>query len=618
MRSGCSSSSAAFARLTLAGVVALVMTFFGCGGGGSMNPVVHGVHLKGIVHGGQQPVVGATITLYTVGTSGYGSAATALFTTSTGAGGAFDITGHYSCATASQVYIVATSGDAGSGMNSAISMMAGLGDCTALSSVPFIEINELTTVASVYALAPFMTGAANVGASLTNATGITNAFTTIKSLINIPNSNMPGPGLPANGTAPIAEINTLADILAPCVNSSGAGAPCSTLFAAATPSGGSAPTNTLDAMLDIAHNPATVNVAGLYSIATPTSPFQPTLSSAPTDWTLPIKFTGGGLNSPNFLAIDALGDVWASNNGASSVSELDNFGNALSPASGFTGGGLNNGFGIAVDGLGNVWVADRNNPGALTEFDSSGNAVAGSPFSGGGLENPAPVVVDGGGNIWSGSFDGAGPFNALNKFSSLGVALSGSGYTDPSLNNPVNLAVVPVTGNVWAVNENGNSLTEFTNAGVFVTTIPGSVPNGLSSPQAIALDNSGNLWVADASGDVSELSSTGATLNLFFSGVQPTNPSSMVIDGVGNIWIPDASRSAVLEMSPSGNVLSESGGFTAGGTLSVCLGSAIDGSGNLWIPNLGTSSITKIVGVAAPVVTPLATAVANNTLATRP
>jgi hypothetical protein len=43
---------------------------------------------------------------------------------------------------------------------------------------------------------------------------------------------------------------------------------------------------------------------------------------------------------------------------------------------------------------------------------------------------------------------------------------------------------------------------------------------------------------------------------------------------------------------------------------------SFDGSGNIW---LGTSgSLTELVGVAAPVVTPAVTAAVNNTFATRP
>src|SRR5438445_4103263 len=68
------------------------------------------------VHGGQQPVSGATLQLYAVGTTGDGSAATALLTqaVTSDANGNFDITGAYTCPSASTlVYITATGGNPG-------------------------------------------------------------------------------------------------------------------------------------------------------------------------------------------------------------------------------------------------------------------------------------------------------------------------------------------------------------------------------------------------------------------------------------------------------------------------------------------------------------------------
>jgi hypothetical protein len=107
---------------------------------------------SGSVHGGQQPVVGATIQLYTVGTTADGSAATPLLTSTvtSDSTGSFTITGLYSCTGATQVYIVATGGNPGlSTTNPNIALMAALGSCSALTPSTFININELTTVADV-------------------------------------------------------------------------------------------------------------------------------------------------------------------------------------------------------------------------------------------------------------------------------------------------------------------------------------------------------------------------------------------------------------------------------------------------------------------------------------
>jgi hypothetical protein len=201
----------------------------------AVKPTPHGT-----VHGGQQPVSGAAIQLYAVGTTGYGSASTPLLSTSvsTGPNGSFTITGDYSCSGNPLVYMVASGGNPGlsSGTpNSAIVLLAALGSCNNLTSSTNIDINELTTVAAVWSLAPFMTDSAHIGSSATNPTGITNAFATAAKLVDTATGTSPGAVAPSNATLPVTTMNTLADILASCVNSSGGssgdGSSCGTLFA---------------------------------------------------------------------------------------------------------------------------------------------------------------------------------------------------------------------------------------------------------------------------------------------------------------------------------------------------------------------------------------------------
>ena len=120
--------------------------------------------LAGVVHGGQQPVSGATIQLYAVGTSGYGSTATGLISPSaqatpgialTDANGNFNITGQYSCPMGDpEVYLTATGGNPGLAPgtnNSAIVLVAALTDCNTLqanAAKTTVILNEATTVAS--------------------------------------------------------------------------------------------------------------------------------------------------------------------------------------------------------------------------------------------------------------------------------------------------------------------------------------------------------------------------------------------------------------------------------------------------------------------------------------
>src|SRR5260370_542533 len=78
------------------------------------------------------------------------------------------------------------------------------------------------------------------------------------------------------------------------------------------PAASAAPSNTLDAVLNLFRNPA-ANVAGLYTLSAGVSTFTPALSAAPSDWTLFINYTGGGMNAPSGLGVDGTGNIWVAN-----------------------------------------------------------------------------------------------------------------------------------------------------------------------------------------------------------------------------------------------------------------------------------------------------------------
>jgi hypothetical protein len=273
-----------------------------------------GAVIRGKVHGGQQPVSGATIQLYAATTGGTGLAATPLVsatvTTSDGTGnssnsnanagngynsfpvGSFTITGDYTCPTPdTQVYLAGTGGNPGQGTNTALAMMAALGSCGQLSSSTEVVINEVTTVGSVAALYPYMSSYSAMGSASTATAELANSFGLATLYMNEATGVAPGPNLPAGYYGSSTEINTLADVIASCVNTAGGtandGSACGTLFQATKPASGAAPTDTIGALLQIMNNPMSA-VNGTYPLAGTFAPFQPQLSTQPTDWTLPI------------------------------------------------------------------------------------------------------------------------------------------------------------------------------------------------------------------------------------------------------------------------------------------------------------------------------------------
>jgi len=428
----------------------------GCSGftSSTVPATVPGVALHGVLHGGQQPIANATLQLYAAGSTGYGSAypysaGTSLLgahVVTTDATGSFTITGDYTCPTAAtEVYLVGTGGNPGPGqpVNSSIALMAALGPCGNLSASTNVVINEITTVASVWALSPFMTGIANIGTSATNAQGLTNAFATVNKLVNIGTGAVSGPALPVGATVPVAKINTLADLLAACINSdgsTGSGTGCGNLFTAATV-GSSTPTDTITAAMNLAQNPnANTTVANNVNAQ---SPFQPTLMSAPNDFSLEIIYTGGGLSTPKGIATDASGNVWVANSGGGSVTKLDALGINANDATGFLSG--TNGYAmgsasapaaIAIDMNGNAWVA---NTGNSTVSEISGTSGTVTPFSGGGLSSPVSVAVDAGNNVWVANSGGSGSVTEITP----GTTPVYANYTGAGIAAPAAIAIDP-------------------------------------------------------------------------------------------------------------------------------------------------------------------------------
>ncbi len=212
--------------------------------------------LGGAVHGGQQPVSGATVMLMLPGATTYGAGATILASTSTDTSGAFTLPPYTCPANSGLVYLLATGGNSGSGSNSALAEAALLGPCNLLTPATFINITEVSTVAAAYGLAPFASvssSGAGIGTTTANRQGLNNIFGATNNLVNAQTGNARGASELAGMVLPQAELNTLADILASCVNSSGSTsptAPCGMLFSAATPAAGVAPGDTFQAALD--------------------------------------------------------------------------------------------------------------------------------------------------------------------------------------------------------------------------------------------------------------------------------------------------------------------------------------------------------------------------------
>jgi streptogramin lyase len=619
-------------------IASCALLLVGCSGTPLTNSAkttsAQGAEIQGKVHGGQTVISGASIYLYAANTTGYGAASISLLNSSggntqkdsngnyyvtTGSDGSFGITGDYTCpSTTSQLYLYATGGNPGSGENSAIGLLAALGACPAngtLSPSLYVVINEVSTIAAAYSIAGYATDALHVSSSGSTLaqTGIANAFATVTNLETL-NAGVALATTPAvnggNGTVPQSEIDTLANILAACINSAGpASTACAALFSNAK-NGSNTPTDTATAAIDIAHNPG-ANIATLYGLQTGSAAFQPMLAAAPNDFTVAVSYNGGGLVDPIDIAIDSSGNVWVTNYDGKSISEFGPTGAALSPANtGFTGGGLSLPTGIAIDTAGNAWAANVNGNSnfGISEFSSSGAAISGSTGDiAGGVYEPYFIAFDASGNIW---VTNANANNSISELNSSGAAIAGSGspFTGGGLNEPQYIAI-DVSGNIWTANNGYNSISEFNSSGSPASGALGYAGGGVNLPQGIAIDADGNVWTANFSGSsISEFIPSGSAgswnPNSPFTGCGLTYPIGIAIDGSNHIWVTNGSTSGVCEFSSTGSAISGSNGYEGGGQSGPEF-NAVDGSGNLWLAGFLGERVVEFVGVASPVVTPI-------------
>ncbi len=712
-----------------------------------------GPALGGNVLAGSLPVAGATVELFSAGNTGYGSVATPLVisnnggdTVTTASDGSFAIRAGYTCPSLnSLLYLVALGGQPGgsnSPTNPQLGLMTALGPCSDLSgSVPLV-VNEVTTVASVFALAPFIgTDYAHIGSSSSNynngpnpsnaannSNGMANAFATVNNLADITTGQALLITPAGNGTAPQAEINTLAGAINTCAASAGGapgdGSACDAFFEASNvnPVGGgtstttNAPTSILQAIIEVAQVPSTeraekgsTDPSGLplYTLAANPSfnpPFTPILTSAPYDWSIALSYTGGGLEGQNgarpvssALALDAAGDVWISNKRISSVTVLSNTGAALSPfatgttsstGGGFKGGGLLSPQQIAIDPYGDAWVLNSNS--TLSELGVNGAPLSSaSGFSGGGSASDTGVgiAIDGNGNVWvadSGSPGDVAEYAGYNDpyaqvaagtpLSPAGVGF-GPNFPDkqyapfnPTSFNPNGAIAVDGSDNIWLLDQGNYVAVDLSSTngqlldadqGDLVngqTGLPDNPPQYLLSSQdfgvSMAIDHAGDIFINSSFaneggsgggvGALYELPAGASTSNFGGTGQQLTANlleassesvalyPSMAIDGSGNFWAAVTPLAGSLplplslgEWSSSGRALNENyfaQGFVASSLSDSYLSTvAVDASGNVWVlSGNNPTTVTEFVGAAAPVVTPMSVAVQKNKLGSKP
>ena len=264
--------------------------------------------------------------------------------------GAFNLNNTYACTPGDQVWLLSLSGytttsGGAEALNPYAGLMASLGPCPTsgnFSSDSYIFMNELSTVAMAYAIAGFAgpTTATHYGTSMvistdsTNAAGFNQAFANAAQMYNIfqnnPLTNQPDQSAPhitpvGHGIPPFYLLNTVADMLASCINSAIIAAPtnCANLFSGAY-GNSTQTTDTASAAIQIAQDPNAPGLDELLALSTTDGPWFPnnTSPSAPyggqfPDLTAAISYTipasGGNISgniTPSGIAVDGSGNVF--------------------------------------------------------------------------------------------------------------------------------------------------------------------------------------------------------------------------------------------------------------------------------------------------------------------
>ncbi len=363
------------------------------------------------------------------------------------------------------------------------------------------------------------------------------------------------------------------------------------------------------------------------------------------------------LNSPSGLAVDASGNVFIADSNNGRVRKVDTNGIITTVAgngtAGFSGDGAaatNAGLGptgVAVDGSGNLFIADsRNNrirkvntSGIITTL--AGNGAAGSSGDGAAATNaslsyPFGLAVDASGNVFMADTQN----NRIRKVNTSGIitTVAGSGAqgysgdggaaTNASLAFP-NGVTVDGAGNLFIadinnkrirmVGANGIITTSAGNGTMFYYGDGGIATNaGLGWPTGVAVDGSGNLFIADygnsrirkvnTNGTITTVAGNGAWV-YSGDGAAATNaslsfPSGLAVDASGNLFIADSFNNRIRKVNINGIITTVAGnggqGYSGDGaaatnaSLSSPRGVAVDASGNLLIADSFNERIRKV------------------------
>jgi sugar lactone lactonase YvrE len=378
---------------------------------------------------------------------------------------------------------------------------------------------------------------------------------------------------------------------------------------------------------------------------------------------------GGGANSsvatsavilvPSSVDVDTSGNVFIASVYMYQVFKVDNAGNikvvAGNGADGYSGDGgaatsaeLSYPMGVAIDTSGDLFIADFDNErirrvdaatGIITTVAGNGTqgfSGDGGPATSATLNHPWGVAVDASGNLFIADVynqrirrvdASTGTITTVAGNGTAAYSGDGGAATSASLNYPYGVAV-DASGNLF-IADTGNARVRRVDAKTgIITTVAGDGNGAYSSgdggpatsaglsPSGVALDSSGNLFIADGNNRIRRVDAvTGVITTVAGNGTQgfsgdggpATNASlngaeSVAVDSSGNLFIADRENQRVRRVAAATAVIATvagggsdgDGGPATSAFLTNTYGVAEDKSRSLFIADTQNSRIRRV------------------------
>jgi trimeric autotransporter adhesin len=328
-----------------------------------------------------------------------------------------------------------------------------------------------------------------------------------------------------------------------------------------------------------------------------------------------IQASAALLGSPAAIAFDSNGNLFFTDFGSSRIRRVDKVTGVITTVAG-TGEKCAHGYNpcgdggpataallnlpeaLALDSAGNIFFADASNN-KIRRVDAVTGIISTVAGNGNACANPSTACGDG----------GAATAAQLNFPEGIAVDAAGNLYVSDTLDHRVRIVS---GGNINAFAGNGGFCRNPT--ATCGDGHPATLAN-LYKPQQVAVDGSGNVYIADTGDHRVRVVSSG-TINAFAgNGVQgfggdgggPTSammdlPIGVSVDGSGNVLIADSGNQRVRIVS-GGTIQTLAGGGSGGdggAALSAILAGPYtlteDSSGNLYIADTGNNRIRKVSG----------------------